>query len=469
VVLAQQTEERTTPPNVNGEKTTGEQTAAPAASEESSTTEFTVGEVLVKFRPGARGQDIANAHRQSTAREKEAIPGINVRVVDVPSGQEDRAVELYEHNPNVLYAERNAIYYADETKEETNGKAKKGTAEAQTTDGAKQETTTDAGSKETTEATSNDVTTSAVSNDPQFAKQWGFNNTGANGWKKDADIDAVEAWNKTYGSTWGSLTAGSGAKIAIVDTGINPSHPDLQGQVLSPGSNCARDEQGCSSVTPLDDNGHGTHVAGTAGAKTNNSTGVAGTCGACALYSVKVLNKDGAGKTSWVAKGITEAANKGTKAINLSLGGSVGSQALNDAVNYAWNKQVLLAAAAGNSGSGSKRYPAAYSNVIAVSATDQYDRKASFSNHGNWVDVAAPGVGILSTTRDGKYESWSGTSMATPHVAGLAGLLWSTSYGTSNTSVRNRIQQQADHFSGTGSVNGRINACKAVGSSCSYG
>ena len=149
--------------------------------------------------------------------------------------------------------------------------------------------------------------------------------------------------------------------------------------------------------------------------------------------------------------------------INLSLGGTYDSITLRRAVETAWNKGVVLACAAGNSGNSGRFYPAAYTNCIAVAATDSSDRKASWSNFGSWVDVAAPGVGILSSVVSGGYESWSGTSMATPHVAGLAGLL--ASQGHDRSTVRSKIESTADRISGTGRqwANGRINACKAVG------
>ena len=173
--------------------------------------------------------------------------------------------------------------------------------------------------------------------------------------------------------------------------------------------------------------------------------------------NVKVLDDTGSGYYSWIANGITWAADNGAKVINMSLGGSSASSTLKRAVNYAWGKGVVLAAAAGNSGNRSPTYPAYYPNCIAVAATDSNDLKTSWSSFGSWVDVAAPGVDILSTFPNhsyqiGKalgYDKGSGTSMATPHVAGLAALVWATGYGTSNTSVRARIEGNADPILGT--------------------
>jgi hypothetical protein len=226
-----------------------------------------------------------------------------------------------------------------------------------------------------------------------------------------------------------------------------------------------------TSSTVDDLYGHGTHCAGIAAATTNNSIGVAGVGFNTSLMNVKVLGDNGSGQYSWIANGITWAADNGAKVISLSLGGSSGSYTLQNAVNYAWNKGVVVVAAAGNNGNTASVYPAYYSNCIAVAATDQNDAKASFSTYGSWVDVAAPGVSIYSTLPNHSnsigttnYGSLSGTSMSTPHVAGLAALVWATSYGTSNTSVRSRIESTADAISGTGTYwkYGRINANKAV-------
>ena len=180
--------------------------------------------------------------------------------------------------------------------------------------------------------------------------------------------------------------------------------------------------------------------------------------------SVKALDDGGSGYYSWIANGIIFAADNGAEVINLSLGGTSSSSTLLSAINYAWNKGVVVAAAAGNDGRSRKLYPAYYSNSIAVAATDSNDKKASFSNYGNWVDEAAPGVNIFSAYKN-DYANLSGTSMATPFVSGLAALLFGQNPGWSNAQVRNRIESTADRIPGTGTywVHGRINACEAVG------
>lgn len=187
----------------------------------------------------------------------------------------------------------------------------------------------------------------------------------------------------------------------------------------------------------------------------------------------KVLRDDGAGYYSWIANGIIWSADNGAKVINMSLGGSSRSRTLESAVNYAWNKGVVLTGAAGNSGNQSKTYPGAYKNVIAVAATNNKDQKASFSSYGaKWVDVAAPGVNIFSTfpnhpytiNKSLNYDFGSGTSMATPMTSAAAALIWATDYGTSASSVRSRLESTADKIPGTGTYwsAGRVNAAAAV-------
>ncbi len=187
----------------------------------------------------------------------------------------------------------------------------------------------------------------------------------------------------------------------------------------------------------------------------------------------KVLNDSGSGAYSWVANGIIWAADNDAKVINMSLGGSRKSRTLENAVNYAWKKEVVVVAAAGNSANPSKTYPAAYTNAIAVAATNNKDQKASFSSYGaKWVDVAAPGENIFSTfpnhpykiNKSLGYDFGSGTSMATPMTSAVAALIWSTPYGNSASQVRTRLESTADKITGTGTYwsAGRVNAANAV-------
>jgi thermitase len=391
------------------------------------------GEILVKFRPGTPGQAVADEHRAQQAQVRSTIGRIDVQVVQVPPGREVAAAAAYKQNPNVQFAEPNRVYEA--------------------------------------------ITHTTYPQDPQFHQQWQYENTGQNGGTNDADIDAYEAWN----------TAGVKGKatvnVAVLDTGIDSDHEDLA---------VAQSKNFTTSSTSDDRYGHGTHVAGSVAAKTNNATGVTGTCPECSLWSYKVLNDRGSGQWDWIAQGIITAADDGAHVINLSLGGYTPSDTLRAAVDYAWDppaqnspptkQRAVIAAAAGNDGQNWGFYPAVYDNVIAVGATDNKDLRASFSNYGgNWVDVAAPGTNILSTApreatsiwRSGTngYASLNGTSMATPHVAGVAGLVWSSGKcgAQDNKCVRDQIETTAqDHPPGTGSnftIHGRVNAAAAVGGS----
>ncbi|WLD93833.1 S8 family peptidase [Alkalihalobacillus sp. AL-G] len=256
------------------------------------------------------------------------------------------------------------------------------------------------------------------------------------------------AWDITRGS--------SGQEIAVLDSGVDYNHPDLNGKTI----------RGYDFVDndwyPMDLNGHGTHVAGTAAAETNNSTGIAGMAPNTSILAVRVLDANGSGSLADVADGIRYAADAGAEVINLSLGCNCDTQAMEDAVNYAWNSGTVVIAAAGNDGVSTTFEPASYANVIAVAAVDSRDRIANFSNYGSWVDVAAPGVDIAATYPDNQYVYMSGTSMASPHVAGLAGLL--AGQGRNNAQIRAAIEQTADNIRGTGSdfAHGRINSYDAV-------
>jgi len=289
--------------------------------------------------------------------------------------------------------------------------------------------------------------------DALFAQQWALNNTGQTGGTADADIDAPEAWDVITGST--------GILIAVVDTGVDYTHPDLSdGRVRTDidrdfvnNDNAARDDQG-----------HGTHVAGIIAAAANGS-GTVGILWQASILPVKVLSAQGSGSADQVAQGIQYAADQGARVINLSLGAPLCSQTIADAVNYAFEKGVVIVAAAGNDG-GAVGYPAKHERVVAVAATDSKDRRATFSNRGPEVDVAAPGVAILSTVPNGGYESFSGTSMASPHVAGVAGLILAQTGTLTHAQVMAVLRHSADDLGVTGFDDdfgyGRVNAFRAV-------
>jgi subtilisin len=235
---------------------------------------------------------------------------------------------------------------------------------------------------------------------------------------------------------------GTGADVAILDTGIDADHPDLQAN-LGSGTAFVECKGGGCVATWDDDEGHGTHCAGTADA-VDNSEGVVGVSTQATLHSVKVLDSRGSGSYSDIAAGVEYVADQGWDVGSMSLGGSSGSQTLKDACQYAVDNGVFLVAAAGNSGpcTDCVGYPAKYSTVVAVSATDSSDALASFSSTGPEVEIAAPGVDVLSTKLGGGTETLSGTSMACPHVAGAAGLLMAN--GASNTQAHDTLTSSAE-------------------------
>ncbi len=268
-------------------------------------------------------------------------------------------------------------------------------------------------------------------NDPQYASEWGLNNA------RDVDIDAPEAWDISTGQ--------ASTLVAVIDTGINLTHPDLVGRIwTNPGEIAGNgvdddndgyvdDVHGWNFVNdtnnPADDHGHGTHVSGTIAAATNNATGVAGVDWNAKILPLKFLDSSGNGSDFDAAAAIRYAADVGAKIINASWGSGDFSQTLYDAIAYARGKGVVFVAAAGNNGRNTDTtpfYPASFDldNILSVAAVASDGSLASFSNYGaRSVDVAAPGVGILSTVRGGGYGTSSGTSMAAPHVSGVVSLL----------------------------------------------
>ncbi|RBI64307.1 peptidase S8 [halophilic archaeon] len=253
---------------------------------------------------------------------------------------------------------------------------------------------------------------------------------------------------------------GDGADVAIIDTGIDSTHPDLEANL----------GKGKSFVTTgnypawQDDNGHGTHCAGIADA-VNNSQGVVGVSTQATLHAVKVLTASGSGTTSDVAAGVEYTADQGWDVGSLSLGSDSSSQTLKDACQYARDRGTLLVAAAGNSGpcTDCVGYPAAYDSVMAVSSTNQNDGLSDFSSTGAEVEIAAPGTDIYSTYLGGSYTTLSGTSMACPHVSGAAGQLMADGY--TNGEARTRLKNTAEDvgLSSNESGSGLLDAAAALG------
>jgi subtilisin family serine protease len=260
--------------------------------------------------------------------------------------------------------------------------------------------------------------------------------------------------------------------IAVLDTGVDMAHPDLAAKIVSPGHDFANDDEDAT-----DDHWHGTHVAGIAAADTNNSTGVAGVAWNCRILPVKVVDATGSGWYSWIIDGIVWATDHGADVINLSLGDVVDDQFLKDACKYAHDRGVVVVASAGNDGTEGVFYPAAYDEyVLAVAATDYNDAVAAFSSFGPEIDVAAPGVWILGPapqwyvgTGALPYLFASGTSMAAPHVAGLAALIKSAKPDLPVDDIMKIIRYTADDINKTAYPGrddhagyGRINMTRAL-------
>ena len=265
-----------------------------------------------------------------------------------------------------------------------------------------------------------------TANDPLYPSQWGL-----------PDIGAPKAWD---------ISEGSGVSVAVIDTGIDSTHPDLAGNVVlyrnyvNPAASAA------------DDEGHGTHVAGIIAAVRNNAAFGAGTAPKATLYAFKVLDSTGAGDDAGVSSAIRDAVDlTPCRIISMSLGGPGSDPALEDAVAHARSLGAIVIAAAGNDGVSTPSYPAAITGVIGVGAVDSANKLASFSNFGSAdLDIVAPGVGILSTLPGGKTASWSGTSMATPFVSGAAALVWAARPSLDAAAVTDLLLSTAQDLGATG-------------------
>ncbi|MFB4165100.1 S8 family peptidase [Alteribacillus sp. JSM 102045] len=252
----------------------------------------------------------------------------------------------------------------------------------------------------------------------------------------------------------GDGISGNGVKVAVLDSGIDGNHEDLH---VAGGVSFVDSEPDPQT----DRNGHGTHVAGTI-ASLDNNTGVLGMSPQAELYAVKVLGADGSGDFSSIAQGLEWSIDNNMDIVNMSLGGTMGSQALEEASDNAYEAGITVIAAAGNSGSlgffNTINYPAKYDSVMAVGAVDENDNRASFSSVGEELEVMAPGVNVLSTTPNDNYEAFDGTSMASPHVAGAASLMLDNDPSLSSEEIRQKLNATADplgdsFYYGNGIVN----------------
>lgn len=282
---------------------------------------------------------------------------------------------------------------------------------------------------------------SFLPNDPYYPLQWA-----------PAAIGADEAWSLEQGDR--------SVVIAIVDSGVDYAHPDLAANYLSGGYDWVNGD-----ADPRDDNGHGTHCAGIAAATINNSAGIAGIA-QVSILAEKVLDAGGSGYASTVASGITHAVDNGADIISLSLGSSSPSTTLQEACRYAWDNGCLVVAASGNGYGSPVLYPAAFETVIAVGSLDSNNALSSFSNYGSEQELVAPGSGIYSTWPGGQYKSSSGTSMATPFVAGVSALVKSRYPDMTNAELRSLLAATADDLGAAGRDSyygyGRVDAFEAV-------
>ncbi len=407
--------------------------------------EFVSDKLIVKLEDNATSTDLETINEQNNASTEEDLPGSQITVVDLPSDLPVREAErLYEASPDVEFAEPDFILKPSVTS----------------------------------------------ANDPDYPKLYGLNNTGQNGGTADADVDAPEAWSATTGDP--------GTVVAVIDQGVDINHPDLENNIwTNPDEipNNGVDDDGNSykddvngwdfanndatvydpdPVTGAGDE-HGTHVAGTIAAEGNNNLGVVGVNWRTRVMPVKFLGPAG-GSTSNAIKAINYAVAEGAKISNNSWGGGGFSQALLDTIKTADASGHLFVAAAGNGGTDrvgddndvTAHYPSNYNspNIISVAATNSQDSLAAFSNYGaTSVDVAAPGVGILSTVPNSAYSSYNGTSMATPHISGIAALLKSQSPELDDAQLKDRILQHAEKkasIQGKTVTGGRANAHQAL-------
>jgi subtilisin family serine protease len=398
------------------------------------------GELIVAFRPGVTLARREEALAAAGLRQKRALTrdGRTALAVGNPNASEV-ALKRLGSDPRVAYAEPNFVVEALRTP-----------------------------------------------NDPSFGQLWGLVNTGQNvggsAGTADADIDADFAWDVSTGS--------SASVVGIIDTGVDFSHPDLAGTSwINSGENCTGcrtngidddangyvdDWRGWDFVNqdnnPFDDHGHGTHIAGTIAGMGNNGVGVAGINWTGRVAALKFLDWFGSGTMADAVRAVDYATQKGIRVTNNSWGGSEFSQALLDAIERAGAAGGLYVAAAGNDGADTDQapmYPAAYASpaIISVAATDSRDGLASFSNRGRLsVDLGAPGVAIYSTLPGGTYDWWSGTSMATPHVAGAAALVKAARPGASSMAIKALLLRTVDAKASLASTTtgGRLNAGTAV-------
>ncbi len=441
--------------------------------------------LIVKLKPGLFSSSAEMAKAQSTLNDQMGVTVLDdaaalgvegMQVVQIPKGSDLQSVaKLFSMNPYVEYAEPDYVLSIEngivpgktvippsvsipssgsnvQSVQKPPGSSSSPDARTLGVDDA---LSVVGGETTTISATLTPAGSSVKPNDPYFTKLYGLHNTGQTGGTSDADIDAPEAWAITRGSP--------AVRVAVIDTGVDYNHPDLKANCIA-GYDYANND-----ADPMDDNGHGTHVAGTIAAIGNNAIGVAGVTWNTKIIPLKFLSGSGSGYTSNAIKAINYAKQHGATIASCSWGGSGTDKALQDAIANA--PGILFVCAAGNSGKNTDIYPQSpaslpNANILAVAASDAKDKLASFSNYGaKSVDVAAPGVSILSTTPERTYAYMSGTSMATPHVSGIAALIKAKKPSLTTNQVKDLIIRYVDKksaFSGKTVSGGRVNAYLAV-------
>ncbi|MBA3769291.1 MAG: S8 family serine peptidase [Blastocatellia bacterium] len=413
-------------------------------------------EVFVRFRRGTsleQIKSIAASNNDRLADEYESVSNL-VAIDDLDNVDPAALVAQYAAMPNVEYAEANFRIELD-----------------------------DPSAVEALPTAAVDNLPAGSPSDPLFGEQWALNNSGANNGRERADIDAIRAWETTQGS--------EEVVVAVLDSGVDYNHPDLVGNMWTrPASLSAYsdDELGDFNdlhgfngtdrfADPMDDNGHGTHCAGIIGAEGDNGIGITGVNWRVQIMPLKFMGRSGYGSVNDAIEAINYAIDRKKNGVNLriisaSFGSARDSRALRDAINAAGDAGILFVAAAGNDSSNNDRwphYPSNYDlpNLISVAALDRSDRLASFSNYAaKSVHVAAPGKAILSTWLGGRYREASGTSMATPYVAGTAALIIANQPNISVKALRDRLLGSADEIetiNGKVATSSRVCAANALG------
>ncbi len=397
------------------------------------------GEVLVKFKKGEEKSFLATTKLQKMGVKSHRQVNLSYGNLSVLTFENNKSVstmiEQLKNDPAIEFVEPNFIYSVNPIKADKNEKLKR-LLKSPFTD-----------------------FTAPTPDDPDFGKLWGLRNTGSNEPQGSAgiegsDVNALNAWDLTRGS--------KAVKIAVIDTGVDYNHPDLKDNmwintqeangkagVDDDGNGFVDDVRGYdfanNDADPMDGNGHGTHCSGTIGAVHNNRVGVAGVMADVTIVPVKFLTDEGSGSLEGAIKAIDYATTMNVDLMSNSWGGGGRSQALLDAIERASAKGIIFTAAAGNSSSNndsSPSYPASYetANMVSVAATTAQNTLASFSSYGrNSVHIGAPGHNILSTVNGGGYDIYSGTSMATPHVSGVLGLLLAKEGRIPHATLRERL------------------------------